>query len=381
MKKKLVILVISIIILISGCTKNDELQIEEMSNESNMQESIYYEQTLKNIEAAENDSVIDEFTSEETKVMDESYSIHEVPGHKDDLFISENEKFWVRADYYDDEAMATNKAYILTDANLHIYKELSIDIGMETVISEDVLVIRDSENIGRYHIINGYGNDISTKYIDEGEDIIGVFHSDDELTIFTISTEDTYSTQNVIFKVYDENKNCIFHFSKQEVNDKYGVEWHCDTETIGISDLGSGVYCVTDSFSVAGGSMKHDYFNSLDERGLYVDLNREKIFIGEKDSVASDGKYVWCKKNIIDIDSEASMSSNMEILKYRDTYAHQISNVWNGKFIASTYIGSSRHLYSSEYAIYDCQGNLICDLENDAVNVTECSNLQDGSLL
>lgn len=371
MKTKFIISILLLVTFIYGCTKTEESQTEILKSETNPPETIYYEKTFENTDISIDEDLLEEYTDyEEVERMDENYDIHEVIGHNNDLFIPEHEKFWVRADYYNNQTREANKAYILTDAYLHIFKELSIDIGMETVISEDVLVIRDSENRDRYHIIDGNGNDISLKYIDEGEDIIRVFNSDNNLMIFTLSTEDTYSTQNVIFKVYDENKNCLFHFSKQEVNTKYGVDWICSTENIDISDLGSGIYCIIDS--------GYDYFYNLDNQRLYIDLIRKKVFIGEKNGIYSDGEYIWCTENVIDIDSETSTPSNIETLKYRDTYAHRVSNVWNGKFIASTYIGASRHLYSSEYAIYDCQGNLICDLESDTVNVTEYNGIYDG---
>lgn len=379
MKKKLVILVASIIILICGCTKNDELQIEEVSNESNMQESIYYEQTSKNIETVENDNITEEYTNEEVEVLDESYTIREILGHKDDLYISETEKFWVWADYYNEQTKETDMVYILTDAYWHIYKVLNDNIGLETVISENILVIRDSSNSRHYRIIDGDGNDISLKYINEGEIILGVFNNDNNINIFTVSTEDTYSTQNVIFKIYDENKNCKFSFSKKEINDKYGVEWVCNVETLSVSDLGNEIYCPHNIIynSVIEHSIYLSNPNNLEENmGLYIDMNREKVFLAGKGGNASDGKYIWCEDSVIDIDSETTTYLEGGTLKYRNTYAHRNSNIWNGKFITNTNAGA--YLYSSDYAIYDCQGNLVCDLESDTVNVTNYSGIYNG---
>jgi len=318
--------------------------------------------------------------------MNESYNIYEVMHNNNDLFITENEKFWVRADYYNGQTGEADKAYtyILTDAYLHIYKVLHIDSGFVTAISENILVMRDSNNSRHYHIIDGDGNDISSKYVNESEIILGVFDTDNGMNIFTVSTEDTYSTQNVIFKVYDGNKNCKLSFSKQDINDKYGFEIHCSTDTLGISNLGNNIYCV---YTMSGSVIDYDIYvsNAADESkemGLYIDLNSEKFFLAGKGGHASDGKYIWCEGRLMTVDSYIDIENEttnflMDSLKYKDTYTHRVSSIWNGKFITNTQNGP---LDSSNYAIHNCQGNLVCDLDS-GINVTNCNGFYDGYAL
>ena len=91
----------------------------------------------------------------------------------------------------------------------------------------------------------------------------------------------------------------------------------------------------------------------------------------------SDGKYIIRQNRVsgncvIDIDDETFESLNW--IYYRDGYTQPYSNMWKGKFITKP---SDRDLF----AIYDIRGNLVCDLENDAVNVTACTDFYDGYAL
>lgn len=75
---------------------------------------------------------------------------------------------------------------------------------------------------------------------------------------------------------------------------------------------------------------------------------------------------------IIDIETETYEMLNW--IYYRDGYTQRYSNISNGRFIAKP---SDRDLF----AIYDIRGNLVCDLESDAVNVTACTDFYDGYAL
>lgn len=229
---------------------------------------------------------------------------------------------------------------------------------------------------GAGYIIDSVGNDITSEYINEGERIIQVERDDNGVHIFTILAEENYSEQNVIFKVYDDKKNCELSFTKKETEDKYGIEWSGSADSLGISYLGGNIYCVNKKIS----SNIHNSIDVLGQQFLYIDTTRKNVFLmtlPEGYAGISDGKYIIRQNRVsgncvIDIDDEIFESLNW--IYYRDGYTQPYSNMWNGKFITKP---SDRDLF----AIYDIRGNLVCDMENDAVNVTACTDFYDGYAL
>lgn len=388
MRKKIFLLFLCGLFLM-GCSKNKDTPVDTKNGEnevltqesentlnSNKSEIMDIEQYSNETPYVENeDSIGNEYepVNSDIEIMDDSYMIHRVIGKKKGDFISDDETFWVIATRLDEETGKTDRMFILTDVYEHIYKILYDtvipDYNIETTISDNALVAYNNGNSSEYyHIIDSDGNDISSQYVNDNEAIMGVANDDNGISIFAVSTEETYSTQNVIFNVYDENKNCKFSFSKEEILEKYGIEWYWDTDYLKIKSIGNNTYYI-------------DNDRIMNDMYMFVDTTREKVFPMSTPQwnggvFSSDGTRILYYSQmhgcvVIDIDTEISQPLNG--IKYGDETAYPRSAMWNGKFIAEA--------NSSDYALYDYQGNLICDLESESANVTAYTNFYDGHSL
>ena len=373
MKNKMCIVILSVLLFMHGCAKDDDIA----------ENSIY---SLKNTdeytEIADSEPIFKDNETLEETLSNGNYIIDFVIDRKFGSFIAENEKFWISAYHkIEDTEQEYEKVYILTDSREYIYSVLNSKIIPEhcnvAPISEDALVIYDELNNEKAsYIIDGKGNDITLKYVNEGERILEVNVDDNGVHIFTILVEENFSEQNIIFKIYDDKKNCEISFTKGEIEDKYGIEWNCRAESLGISYLDNNTYCITNKIS----SSIHSYIDVLGENVLYIDTTRKKAFLmilPQGGAGISDGNYIMRENQsvgncVIDIDNETFESLNW--IEYRDGHTYRYSNLYNGKFIARPYD-------SELYAIYDIYGNLICDLESDVVNVTACTDFYDGYAL
>lgn len=377
MKKKLCIIVLSIILVTFGCAKEENAIADIDDNSLDLSENID-----EYIEYASSESILGSNEMTELTLTDMNYDIIDsVMGKEIGSFIAEDEKFWITAYHINESTdQVDDMAYILTDSHERIYSELPRTIVPDgfsiTPISEDALAIYSSYDEEAGYIINNAGNDITSEYVNDGERILQVYNDDNGVHIFTILVEDNYSEQNIIFKVYDDRKNCELSFTKKEIEDKYGIEWSCRAENLGISFLGGNTYCVNMKLS----STIHGSIDVLGEEILYIDTTRKKVFLmtmPQGYSGISDGKYIMRNNTvagncIVDIENETY--EPLDWIRYRDGYTYRYSELWNGRFIAKP---SDRDLF----AIYDIHGNLICDLESDTVNVTACTDFYDGYAL
>ena len=275
-----------------------------------------------------------------SNISDDSYSVKQVYYYNgtDGSYIHDDDKFWIRANYQNSNNDVFEK-YILIDASGIIYKMMPTDESIDDTpadmlfsVAEDVIMI---SRHGGYQIIDitgsskDYGNfnDITSRYLDDGEDIWTVQYDDSGLNIFTVSLVDTYSYQDMIFNIYDSSMNLKFSFSKSELVDKYGI-WHWDNNNLNLESLGGCIYGIK-----ASNNGSHD--------ALYIETKRNKEFISGKVFKnmyfiwSSNGHYILCTGGYSG-DDYLLINIDREVIEYDNTVEVALSDIGESSWYYNT---------------------------------------------
>ena len=357
--------------ILSGCSKREMPEkisdvgvIEETEDEQYEEEELFETKDWEEIGPSDD---LDE-EEKEVEILDEQYLISRIYYFGDNGdFISENEQFWVQVKYVSEDSDEILLA--LTDVSSNIYKTISCEtIGISNPsfvasLSDEAVAIGDSFN-DYYCIVDLNGNDITDHYFSEDEKIWNMTQDDSGINIFTVSTEETYSEQNMLFNVYDASIDCKFSFSKKELEEQYGIEWEWEIDELEIFPIGGNVYYL-DGF----------------RNSFFVDTVRKKAFMVETPQrnggrVSSDGTcilfyqpYHGCV--LIDIENESIRSAEFD---YYENKAYPSSAISDGLLYA-TYYASGGWEY---VGLYDSHMSMRADLDYDDSKLSHYSLFHNG---
>ena len=368
MNRKIMVGIFCCIAILSGCS-NKEIA-EKTSSVLQQTEGEQYEKELNETVGRKENLLCYDIGGEEkeTGILNEQYLILNIYySGKNGDFIPENEQFWVQVKHVSEDS--DEILLVLTDVSSNIYKMIScenIDTSYPSFVaslSDEAVAIGDSFN-DHYYIIDFSGNDITSHYFNEDERIWSMAQDDSGINIFTVSTEETYSEQNMLFNVYDANMDCKFSFSKKVLDEKYGIEWKWDIDELNLFPIGGNIYYMNDFTS-----------------SLFVDTVRKKAFMLETPqknggNVSSDGTYILFYQPyhgcaLIDVEDESIRSAEFD---YYEREAYPSSDISEGLFYA-TYYASGGWEY---VGLYDSHMSMRADLDYDDSKLSHYSLFHNG---
>lgn len=276
-----------VFILLTGCGSTDGMNTE--LHETEKGDTIYtdpdddsilgaseletagYEESRLDVQE-ERYEIIEENQEISLGIMDEHYYVIDVIGKNRGDVIHVGEKFWVLAGYSESESIWDAQLYyVCTDSKLDIYEKVSYEVfggnRAEDYISEDVFLIFCPGGTNRYYLADLEGNNVNSRFMNDNEKVLGMYKDDSGINIFTAYTEETISSQNIVFNVYDEHKNVKLNFSKDELETMYSTALYLNYNELEIYQCGENDYLIR--------NMNQDR-RTVD---LFVDTVRCKAFV------------------------------------------------------------------------------------------------------
>lgn len=372
-----------VFILLTGCGSTDGMNTE--LHETEKGDTIYtdpdddsilgaseletagYEESRLDVQE-ERYEVIEENQEISLGIMDEHYYVIDVIGKNRGDVIHVGEKFWVLAGYSESESIWDAQLYyVCTDSKLNIYEKVSYEVfggnRAEDYISEDVFLIFCPGGTNRYYLADLEGNNVNSRFMNDNEKVLGMYKDDSGINIFTAYTEETISSQNIVFNVYDEYKNVKLNFSKDELETMYSAALHLNYNELEIYQCGENDYLIR--------NMNQDR-RTVD---LFVDTVRCKAFVTSYPTSVmgcqgSNGTQIVSSCCVVDIENET-------VQCFAGLFFNNCSVKANSRLSNNTFLFDA----NGYYALIDIYGNLISDLVRENTKTTYFTDFYDGYML
>lgn len=199
--------------------------------------------------------------------------------------------------------------------------------------------------------------------MNDNEKVLGMYKDDSGINIFTVYTEETISSQNILFNVYDEHKNVKLNFSKDELENKYGVTLNLNYNELEILQCGENGYLIRNM---------NQNRRMVD---LFVDTVRCKMFVAIYSTSVlgcqgSNGAQIVSSCCAVDIESET-------VQCFAGLFFNNCSVKANSRLSNDSFLFDA----NGYYVLIDIYGNLTSDLVRENAKTTSYTDFYDGYML
>ena len=275
MKKRLATLFLGMALFLYGCASNEDIKVSEeyerIESVVNFDDESSIQGEMVKSEQLQEATGVSKEVSEDYEKIQNRYVVNQLRTIENGALIDEAERFWISASDTD------GKSYFLcADISGRIWgKHEMDDHALPRIMLSDDLTAFELYQEGRFIILDLDGNDKTYDFIGEDEYISCMVEDSTGITIVSVKEQNTYSTQNIVYTFYDENKNVKFSCERMNLEDEYGVLWTNLDEKIDY--VGGSMYCIQDI------DMGFD---------LFMDVYAKKAWIVDV-GITGSGQIIW----------------------------------------------------------------------------------------